>query len=461
VRILTRYILKEHLGPFVFSMAVLTFLFLMQHLIEILELVIGKGLQVSVVIELFILNLAWMIALTVPMAVLVAVLMAFGRLSHDGEITALRASGISAYRLLVPVLIASVLIAACLVYFNDRILPEFNYRAKTLTMDIRVKRPTLALRAGVFVESIPGYTIHLDRVDPFSSRVEGVTIVQYLNFAAPNPPRVIRAEWGTMQFDEAGETLDLDLRSGTITEIHAGESRVQDFSKFKTFLVVEGTTLERSESGVRGDRELSIADMKLRVADRDSQATLRANELVSMPATFVSRIVGGEAIDLPDRGRGLRARGRTLAAHKALIQHLESRERSMGFYLRQASRYRVEIYKKWSIPFACIAFVLIGVPLGVMVRRSGAVLGFGIALSFFLLYWSCLILGEDLADRRIVEPWLAMWLPNILVTSAGILMLLRGVYVRRVIRWDLLAGKIPGKVGNRLAARILAGNTRQ
>lgn len=454
MRILSRYILREHLGPFVFSLAVLTFLFLMQHLIEILDLVIGKGLQVDVVVELFILNLAWMVALTVPMAVLVAVLMAFGRLSHDGEVTALRASGVSVIRLLFPVLLAGIVVAAGLVYFNDRILPEFNYRAKTLMMDIRVKRPALALRAGVFVESVPGYTLYLENVDPSSSRVEGITIVQYLNFAPPNPPRVIRAEWGLMWFDEDGETLNLDLRNGTITEIRKGESRVQDFRKFKTFLVIEGTKLQRSQSSVRGDRELSIADMRARVAQRDSSAARNTQDLATMPAPFIDRVVRGNAVELPDRGRALRTRERVVAAHKALLSRLESRERNRSFFLRQASKYRVEIHKKFSIPFACIAFILIGVPLGVMIRRGGAVLSFGIALAFFLLYWASLILGEDLADRRLMAPWISMWLPNILVTAGGILLLIRGVHEQRFIQWERLALRIPGPLGRRLAARI-------
>jgi lipopolysaccharide export system permease protein len=243
VRILSRYIVREQPAPFLLSLAILTFLFLMDYLIEILDLIIGKGLEVQVVVELFIYNIAWMVALTVPMAVLVAVLMAFGRLSQDGEITAMKASGVSIIRISIPVLLLGAVVAVALVRFNDRVLPEFNYRAKTLTSNIRMKRPSLALRPGVFVEGVQGYTLYLDEIDPLSSRVDGVTILQHADFAPPNPPRIIQAEWGLMSFDEKGETINLDLRDGTITEVRHGQTRIHQFGRLMTFLTVQGTQL--------------------------------------------------------------------------------------------------------------------------------------------------------------------------------------------------------------------------
>jgi lipopolysaccharide export system permease protein len=451
MRTLSRYVLKEHLGPFVFSLAVLTFLFLMQNLIEVLDMVIGKGVQVEIVLELFFLNIAWMVALTVPMAVLVAVLMAFGRLSQDGEITALRASGQSPTRLLTPVLVAGVLIAAGLVYFNDRILPEFNYRLKNLTADINALRPALTLRPGVFLETVDGYTIHLDEVDPVTSHVRGVTIIQYLDFTPPDPPRVIRADRGVMSLNQAEETLDLDLFDGTITEIRQGQSRIQSFAEMKTFMSVTGTLLQRRETGVRGDRELSIVDMKARAASRDTTRAVYARQLIEQPVPFLERVVEGRPIDLVDAGQSLRTEGRVLTAHRALQARLETAERQRDFYLRQHNRYWVEIHKKWSIPFACIAFVLIGIPLGVMSRRGGAVLSFGIALLFFVIYWVSLILGEDLADRNLMAPWFGMWLPNILVAGAGIYLLVSSVREQRFIHWEILARLVPGRLGRRLA----------
>jgi len=458
MKILNRYIIREHLGPFVLALTILTFLFLMNELIDILDLVIGKGLEVSIVLELLLYNVAWMLALTVPGAVLVSVLMSFGRLSADGEITALRSSGMSHLRLVFPVLIPVMMICAFQVYFNDRILPEFNYRTKTLQSSIQMKQPALALQPGVFIESLDGYTLFLEEVDTETSRVDGVTIVQYLNFNAPDPPRIIRASWGHISIDEnEGDNLNLDLRDGTITEIHEGQTRIQQFDVLKTFINAAGLQLQRVDTGVRGDRELPIKDMRERAATRDSSSVRAGARIAEYTDPFLRRVVRGEMIDLPDRGRALLVSGRVLSAHKALVEHLKSAEQQRVYYLKQRNRYLVEIHKKWAIPFACIAFMLIGIPLGVMTRSGGMVAGFGYALLFYLIYWVFLIAGEDLGDRNLVAPWLAMWLPNMIIGSVGLFLLLRGRRRQTVIQWSEIARRIPGKPGRWLTGRLQQG----
>jgi len=458
MKILNRYIIREHLGPFVLALTILTFLFLMNELIDILDLVIGKGLEVSIVLELLLYNVAWMLALTVPGAVLVSVLMSFGRLSADGEITALLSSGMSHLRLVFPVLIPVMMICAFQVYFNDRILPEFNYRTKTLQSSIQMKQPALALQPGVFIESLDGYTLFLEEVDTETSRVDGVTIVQYLNFNAPDPPRIIRASWGHISIDEnEGDNLNLDLRDGTITEIHEGQTRIQQFDVLKTFINAAGLQLQRVDTGVRGDRELPIKDMRERAATRDSSSVRAGARIAEYTDPFLRRVVRGEMIDLPDRGRALLVSGRVLSAHKALVEHLKSAEQQRVYYLKQRNRYLVEIHKKWAIPFACIAFMLIGIPLGVMTRSGGMVAGFGYALLFYLIYWVFLIAGEDLGDRNLVAPWLAMWLPNMIIGSVGLFLLLRGRRRQTVIQWSEIARRIPGKPGRWLTGRLQQG----
>jgi len=442
----------------VLALTILTFLFLMNELIDILDMVIGKGLEVTIVLELLLYNVAWMLALTVPGAVLVSVLMSFGRLSADGEITALRSSGLSHLRLVFPVLVPAMMICAFQVYFNDRILPEFNYRTKTLTSSIQMKQPALALAPGVFIESLEGYTLFLEEVDTETSRVDGVTIVQYLNFNAPDPPRIIRASWGHISIDENdGDNLNFDLRNGTITEIHEGQTRVQQFEVLKTFINASGLQLQRVDTGVRGDRELPIKDMRARAATRDSSSIRAEARIAEYTNPFLRRVVRGETVDLPDRGRSLLVSGRVLSAHKALVEHMKSAEQQRVYYLKQRNRYLVEIHKKWAIPFACIAFLLIGIPLGVMTRSGGMVAGFGYALLFYLIYWVFLIAGEDLGDRNLVVPWLAMWLQNMIIGSVGLFLLLRGRRRQTVIHWSEIARRIPGRPGTWLAERLQQG----
>ena len=126
--IAARYILRAHVGPFLFSLSTLMFLFLLQFIMKFIDQLIGKGLGAWVILELIVLNLSWMLVLAVPMSVLVAVLMAFGDLSSRNEITALKAAGFSIYRMLVPVLAAGTLLMLLMIWFNNYVLPESNHR---------------------------------------------------------------------------------------------------------------------------------------------------------------------------------------------------------------------------------------------------------------------------------------------------------------------------------------------
>src|SRR5688572_2405559 len=131
MRILTRYLLRAHVGPFLFALFALTSLLFVNVVARRFPELAGKGLTTPVILEVFALSLPHIIALTLPMAVLVAVLYAFSQLAADNEITALKANGVSLRRLLIPLVLASVALAAFMVYFNDQILPETNHMLKS------------------------------------------------------------------------------------------------------------------------------------------------------------------------------------------------------------------------------------------------------------------------------------------------------------------------------------------
>ena len=138
--ILVRYVLKELIGPFLASLFGITFLFVVDFLVKILDNVLSKGLPASTVIEIFVLNLAWMLSLSIPMAVLVASLMAFGRMSGDQEITAVKAAGISPLSLMRPVLLVALLLSVLMVVFNNWVLPEANHRSVELMNAVSRKK---------------------------------------------------------------------------------------------------------------------------------------------------------------------------------------------------------------------------------------------------------------------------------------------------------------------------------
>ena len=173
------------------------FVFLLQFVMKFIDQLVGKGLTPWIIIELIALSLSWMLVLAVPMSVLVATLMAFGDLSSRNETTAMKASGVSTYRMILPVLLASTVVALLLVSFNNDVLPETNHRLRALTLDIRRKKPTINLRNGVFSQDIPGYSILVRRTFEKTNDLEGVTLFDYTN---PGTNVVITAETGTISF---------------------------------------------------------------------------------------------------------------------------------------------------------------------------------------------------------------------------------------------------------------------
>lgn len=424
--VLSRYVLKEHVVPFVFGFSVIMFLLVVDLILQKMDLMLGKGIAPGVVLELFLLNTAWMIALAVPMAVLVATLMAFGRLSADGEISAMQALGIGVFRVVLPVFFSGAALALGLVVFNDRVLPEFNYRARMLMGDIQRKRPTVALedRSGVFIQDFANYRILIGDIDRRTSILKDVLIYRY---EAGGYPVSIAAETGQVRIDSESDEALVTLENG---EWHRVDKEDPDvyirarFQKKNLRLGEAGRQLIRTMSHYRTDREMGLGAMMERVDAHQREASALQAEAADSAGAALKRLLFEPSTERRPVGivADLARKSRTDAA----IRHHK---------LRQADRYRVEIHKKLSIPVACIVFVVIGAPLGIRVRGSSPAVGAGISIGFFLLWWLCLISGETLADRGYVSPWVAMWSPNFLVLSCGAWLVFGTVLEWRIGRW--------------------------
>ncbi len=452
--LLSRYILRAHAGPFLFSVSTLMFLFLLQFIMKFIDQLVGKGLTAWVILELIALNLSWMLVLAVPMSVLVATLMAFGDLSSKNEVTAMKAGGVSLYRMLTPVLIAGLIVALLLVYFNNYVLPESNYRLKTLMVDIRRKKPTLTLVNGVFSQDIPGYSILVRKTSPKSNDLEGITLYDYTN---PAVNIVIAAERGSISFSPDYRKLIMDLQEGEIHELDlqkmTGYRRVR-FVSHRIVMNVEGFDFERSSTGAftRGDRELSAQAMQIIVDSlRAGQQRLEREFRNAMDRDMRYKLSGAldsSAVPIASRpdftatSSLIRARmmNTAVATYVFRLQNIE----------RETDQYLVEIYKKYSIPAACIVFVLVGVPLGIMSRRGGFGIAATLSLGFFVLYWACLIGGEKLADRDIVSPFVGMWIANILIGLMGAYLTFRTAKETLLIDWSFLQKLVPRRWRTRL-----------
>ncbi len=416
--IIWRHILARHAAPFTFAAFVLMFIFLLQFLVKSLDQLAGKGLAPTVIAELIALSLAWMVVLAIPMAVLVATLMAFGHLASTNQITALRASGMSLYRMIAPVLIAGAVVCYLLVLFNNEVLPDANHRTKILLNDISRKKPTISIVPGMFSQLMPGYTILVRRTFEQSNDLEGVTIFDY---SSPGVLTTITGEHGTISFSSDYRKLIMDLADGEIHEQGNREGKQYRRIRFATHRIAmdaEGFDFQRSTEGTfdRGDRELSAFAMRRIV---DSLETLSQAALGRLRETLEKH--SREPIDTgsPQLIAGAADRAAMLKAS------LQSEQSYLTYLRNEMNKYEVEIYKKYAIPFACIVFVLVGAPLGIMARRGTFGAGASLSLGFFLLYWSALIQGERLADRGLMDPLIAMWMANAVIGVLGLYLTIR------------------------------------
>ncbi|MER3524567.1 MAG: YjgP/YjgQ family permease [Ignavibacteria bacterium] len=472
-RYISLYILRAHIGPFVFSLSTLPFLFVLQFIMKFIDQLVGKGLSAWTILELISLNLAWMVVLAVPMSVLVAVLMAFGDLSAKNEITAMKASGVSIYRMMAPVFIAAGALAVLLVMFNNDVLPEANHKAKTLAMDIRRKRPTFSIVAGLFSQEIQGYSILVHKTFEKSNDLEGITLYDYTN---PNYDIVITAQRGTISLSPDARKLIMDLQDGEIHElnlVNMTEYKRIRFSKHRIVTEVEGFGFERTQEGVviRGDRELSAATMRAIVDSLQRARNSLDSNLQALLNREFDRLLTGKTASPTTQERSpyspftggvqiFSSPSYSIPANeppdtrvRIISSTIQSELMRIDFVEKQIDQYEVEIYKKYAIPVACLVFVLVGVPLGIMARRGGFGMAATLSLGFFLLYWACLIGGEKLADRGIFSPFWGMWAANIIIGVMGIILTIRIGRESVVLTFDVFKCLLPRRWQEQLAER--------
>ncbi len=455
--LIQRYILRAHFGPFAFSLVTLMFVFLLQFIMKFIDQLVGKGLTPWVIMELIALSLAWMLVLAVPMSVLVATLMAFGDLSSRNEITAMKACGMSTYRMMLPVFAGALAVGLALLWFNNDVLPDANHSLRTLTIDIRRKKPTINLRNGVFSQDIPGYSILVRKTFEKTNDLEGVTLFDYTN---PGVNVCITAERGTISFSPDFRKLIMDLKRGEIHQLDL--QKMMDYRKIRfeshrIAMDVEGFDFTRSSESAfqRGNRELGAPAMMLIVdslreargtvekglRERTTQETdsLLAGENVSIATPYVYAPANASAYSALNDARAFST---TVATELFRIENLD----------RQIDQYMVEIHKKYSIPMACLVFVLIGVPLGIMARRGGFGTAATLSLGFFVLYYACLIGGEKLADRGLLSPFTGMWSANIIIGLMGVYLTVRVARETVVIDWSFFTRFIPRRWRSRIIA---------
>lgn len=371
MNILHKYVLKETTTSFLFGLLIFTFIFLTDKLFELVDLIITKGVPPEKVLLLLLYILPSFIAITVPMAVLLSTLLSFGRLMSENEITVVKSSGINAKMLMRPVILGALFISIILVIFNDQILPRANYSFKTLYFDIISKRASIVIKDHQFINEFDGYVFYAENQDKMTSKLNNILV--YALEIKDEPLRIITAKSGKVVSDSRTRRILLKLYNGVIHSLN-----------------------KKKEEGKYEQIFFNSYDIDLDI-----------NRTLSSSTAF--------DINKSEREMGI----------FELKEYIDTNKNHIA---NNNKYFDVELHKKITIPFAALTFALIGIPLGMLVKRGGRTAGFGISLVLIFIYYLLLVLAETIGSKNIINPALSMWLPNIIMGIIGLIFIQKTKY---------------------------------
>ncbi|MBI1977490.1 MAG: LptF/LptG family permease [Candidatus Omnitrophica bacterium] len=350
MNLLRTYCLKELLSPFLTSLFLVTFIFMVGNLFDLADLLVNKGVSLFDLLKLIVLMIPSLLGFILPTAALTSVLLVFGSFAQNNEITAMKASGIHLVRIFLPVVGVAFLLSFFSLFLIDQVQPRSEYESRQLVRQLVVKHPAAYLEAGRFIKDFQGYTLWINQIK--GERLEGITIFQN---EEGKPTRTIIAEWGEVAPAPDQKSLALKLYNGTSDEPNPDDASVLYKLNFKTFLLAN-ITVGKQRGGVhKKEKEMTIDELVYR---------LKYNE---------------EVKSNPKRKREAEA----------------------------------EIHKKISFSFATVVFVLIGLPVAIMSRRGEVVVSFSVAMAVVGIYYILFVWGRTMAINGYLPPWIALWLPNI------------------------------------------------
>jgi LPS export ABC transporter permease LptF/LPS export ABC transporter permease LptG len=380
MRILDRYIIREILLPFVIALVVLTFVLIIPFIIELAEQLIQKGVSWPTILQLMATLLPATIGLTIPMSLLVAALIALGRLSGDREIVVLMACGVSPYRIMRPVLGLGVVAAAATLWVMIEAIPNANQTYRDITSRIVADRAEGQVRERVFFEDFPNMVLYVREI-PQGGGWKDVIAADTRNAQAPI---IYVARTGRMVVDRAARTIQMVLEDGAQHNTKTADPTAYEIARFSQLLLsLDPESVFPRRGPAPGDREKSIVQLRQDIAELE---------------------------------------GRGLPHHNQVI----------------------EVHKKFSIPAACLVFAVLAVGLGVTNRKDGKLASFVIGIAVIFAYYVLMFGAHAMAKGYLIPAWSAMWIPNVLLGAAALALLIsRSKRVGQSVRFRLPAIRWP------------------
>ncbi len=475
------------------------FIVLMQFLYRMIDDLVGKGLGFDVLGELFFYAALTMVPTALPLAVLLASLMVFGNLGEKLELTAMKAAGISLFRIMAPLMVLMGLIAVGAFFFQNNVLPIAQSRMWTLMFSVRQKTPEVEIPEKSFYDEIPGMNLYIDHKDPETGMLYGM--IMYDMSQGSDNTRVILADSGRFSFTEDKTRLFLELHSGEMFENLTDRSlgsgtggympfRREEFTRKDVYFKFDANFNRMDESGIRSQYVGQNVSQLLASIDSigrqvDSIGTIYSNELLTAPyaglrayrnvktdstaatvapvtfthdATDADIAAAAAAVELdsvfmrPSPSFAKTYISQAIADARRSRQEFEYRALMLTDQAKLMRRHDIEMQRKFTLSFAVLVFFFIGAPLGAIIKKGGLGTPLVISVLLFIVYYIFDNMGLKMARDGKLAVWQGMWLSTLVLLPLGIFFTRKAIDDSAVFNSDAyrafllrLIGRQPGR----------------
>lgn len=433
-------LLRSYLGPFILTFFVVLFIFLMQFIWKYIDDFVGKGLDTLVITELLFYASANLVPMSLPLAILLSSIMTMGNLAENYELVAMKAGGLSLFKIMAPLIVFIVLVSAGAFYFNNTISPVANLKFKSLLWDVTRKKPSMELKDGIFYNGIEGYSIRVMSKEKDTGKLRDVLIYQH-DKNAPGNRRVIRAAEGEMIKSPNGQNLMLHLREGvSYDEVVSADREAAPHTKnvfSEDFITMDlsGFDLQRTDEDLwkshmkmlsMGQLDSSIDSLNRQKANRkhDLQRYMErsvsindtsGHQLKLLPDTHSIPLF--QSLSLEDRRQAVNVAMNMTRNAKNYMSRTKEELISRQEYI---NKHKVEWHRKLTLSLACLILFFIGAPLGAIIKKGGLGLPVIFSVVFFLIYHITSISGEKMVETGKLLPHEGMWLSSAVLLPVAV-----------------------------------------
>lgn len=463
------FMLKSFAGPFIVTFFISMFVLLMQALWRMIDELVGKGLDNSIIAEfLFYVSLT-LVPMALPLAILLASIMTFGSLGENYELIALKSAGISLYRIMKPLIAVIILLTVLAFVFSNNVLPVANLKMNALYYAIRKQKPEMSFKEGIFTNDLEKYSIKVDRIDKNTGMMYNVLI--YTHKDGQGNYEVTKADSGLMKTNVRNNAMDLTLFNGhTYTD-----EGLQKTSARKTFpfrrlkfgeermtIDLPDTDFKRTdEDGFRSySMMLNLSQLQHRIDSMQNYLkTKKAGETKRLLASNYQKSKSSNATQdsvLQEKSRDMFSSPDSLfrsfdeeeqqrAVSNALQYARDVKQRNQDnvqYYKGQGEqviRNQIEWHRKFSLSFACFIFFFIGAPLGAIIRKGGLGMPVVVSIFLFIIYYIIDMMGIRSAREAVIAPQLGSWISSLILLPLGVILTYKSVKDSEMMNTDAYA----------------------